>query len=174
MVTTLHSTQSQFKFFYYCININASKTNVFISLTSLTSGQLFVLKTPGLLLRENILRSEYQRLSSKTQKRKKKNLRLYTNTRKRTKTAALHALKAFLKHPKFRELSRLKNVFYLLNLFGSNLWMSKKIAVSLLKSNVFSNWWGLRIPQGFPHNGTKLKIKKRKKNKGLNKAIKAL
>jgi mRNA-degrading endonuclease HigB of HigAB toxin-antitoxin module len=103
----------------YQLTIKASKSNVFINLSD-PSGQILVSKSPGLILKDNVTKTEYDRVSSTLAKRKKKSLREYTNTKKRTKQAAYHVLKIFflaLKKFKFE----LRQNFLIINLKGSKL-----------------------------------------------------
>lgn len=157
----------------YHLHINSSKNNVFISLINNT-GQLLLIRTPGLILKEGVTRTEYEQLSSKLFKRKKKSLRKYINSKKRTKIAAIHTLRTFLKDKKFKFINSQSNICWVLNILGSNFWLSQKLIISLVNSKIIKSWWGFRHHNYPPHNGTKLKIRKRKKNKGVNKGVKRL
>jgi len=140
---------------------------VFFSISD-PSNKVRKLLTPGILLRNGVRREEYRKLHDKKDRRKKRSLRLFLNNQKRSHPACAQTWNLMYSFILERKLKLQK---FVLILGGSNLKLSKTLGQNILRQSRL-NITHIITKATPPHNGCPLKIKKRKKNKGLNKWLK--
>jgi len=138
-----------------CFNINflTTKTNIFLTVTTFWKGKLLYSITP-------------RRLDPK----------VYFNTKKRTSWAAQAVTWNMIRWLRSRHRKEKRRKYqhsiYIINFYGINPWIQKKMCNLLIRLNRFLFFMLIRHKQMIPHNGSSLKIRKRKKNKGWNRFVK--
>lgn len=109
------------------IVIKAEKRNVFLSLTSI-KGKVFVVFTPGLILKSTVTRADYKLVDERRQRRRKRHMRAYINNAKRSKFAIRHTCSEFIRRLSDKKLVTIGTNFYCcVHLTGSNTRLGRNI-----------------------------------------------
>jgi len=155
------------------IVVKAEKRNVFLSWTD-ERGRVKLVFTPGLILKEGVTRAAYNELSDRFDRRKKRNLRAYINNEKKSRYGIRHTTVEFLGRiiEKLKKTNQ-KILVCCVHITGSNLRVCRSI-VKILKQVAWIKICAIRLTRLTAHGGCRLKIKKRKKNKGRNRWAKRI